>query len=133
MHCATPRRTFSSRHLAWIFLVAVLATGLVTSAWEISPGEISLIPCLVHSLTGLECPGCGITRACTAAGQGQFGVALQNHPMVLGLLLLALLFALVPAAVQSTWNRIPRWSRAIIISLALAAVLGTWITRLASG
>ena len=38
---------------------------------------------LVHSFTGLPCPGCGMTRALAAFSQGDFTAALGLNPFVL--------------------------------------------------
>ena len=42
--------------------------------------------CLFHRLTGLNCPGCGMTRATHAALHGHLGTALRCNP--LGMVLL---------------------------------------------
>lgn len=42
-----------------------------------------LAPCLFHELTGLYCPGCGGTRAVKYLLQGQLGLSVQYHPLVL--------------------------------------------------
>lgn len=41
------------------------------------------IPCVLHKLTGLYCPGCGGTRAVEALLQGRFLHSLWYHPLVL--------------------------------------------------
>jgi hypothetical protein len=52
--------------------------------------------CPLHHVTGLPCPGCGMSRAIAAVSQGQLGTALGLNPfvvfvwpMVVGLALLA--------------------------------------------
>ncbi len=39
--------------------------------------------CGLHALTGLPCPGCGMTRAIAAVSQGDFAVALGANPFVI--------------------------------------------------
>ena len=51
------------------------------------------LPCPFHALTGLECPGCGVTRMCLALLRLDFAAAWAANP---GLLLLSpLILALV--------------------------------------
>lgn len=46
-------------------------------------GRIAHLPsiCPFHSLTGLPCPGCGLTRAFVCLGHGQFSQSLHWHPI----------------------------------------------------
>ncbi len=37
--------------------------------------------CLVHRVTGIACPGCGLTRAAAALVQGRFAESVRWHPM----------------------------------------------------
>ncbi len=39
------------------------------------------IGCIIKLLTGIPCPGCGITRAILLGLQGEIGFALQFHPL----------------------------------------------------
>ena len=60
----------------WIcFLSACLAA--LPVLWFVDPEQASWMPkCMVHTLTGLQCPGCGITRATHALLHGEFMRAL---------------------------------------------------------
>ena len=44
------------------------------------------IPCIFHTLTGLHCPGCGITRMFVALGRLDFAAAWDANALVLLLL-----------------------------------------------
>lgn len=62
----------------------VLLLGLAYALWGSVTGL--WLPCPFHALTGLECPGCGVTRMCLALLRLDFAGAWAANP---GLLLLA--------------------------------------------
>jgi len=73
---------------------AVLGAGAVV--FFFNPSTHGFFPaCLFHQLTGLNCPGCGGTRALYALLHGQFSIALKDN---------ALFVLSLPAlAVWSAW------------------------------
>ena len=40
------------------------------------------LPCILNSLTGLSCPGCGLTRAIVAISRGDFLTALSLNCLI---------------------------------------------------
>ena len=44
------------------------------------------IPCVIHLITGLECPGCGMTRALVLVSQLDWSAAWRMNAMVFPLL-----------------------------------------------
>lgn len=50
-------------------------------------------PCVFHKLTGLNCPGCGTTRALHQLLHGHIGAAFRLNPMLFALLVTALFAA----------------------------------------
>ncbi|MGI6199877.1 MAG: DUF2752 domain-containing protein [Christensenellales bacterium] len=67
-----------------IFFIAC-ALLLPLAAWALyraDPRERAFIPCLLHSLTGLYCPGCGTTRAVYLLLHGDFLGALRMNPIL---------------------------------------------------
>src|SRR5580700_9259192 len=66
------------------------AAGLVACLYTLAvipPTETSFYPrCLSHSLTGLNCPGCGTTRALHALLNGRIVQALAYNPLAFMLL-----------------------------------------------
>ena len=44
------------------------------------------IPCIIYTLTGIYCPGCGITRMFTSLLSGNFGEAFRYNLLVMLLL-----------------------------------------------
>jgi hypothetical protein len=64
------------RRLLLCVPAAVLAAAtLLPAGWE-SPVPL----CVVKGITGLDCPGCGMTRAFLFIGHGHFAAAAAMHP-----------------------------------------------------
>jgi hypothetical protein len=67
------------------FAVAVLgvtAIGVGAMVFLFNPSTHGFYPvCLFHSLTGLNCPGCGMTRALYALLHGDFRLALKDNAL----------------------------------------------------
>lgn len=59
-----------------------------------------MIPCPIYLVTGLYCPGCGVSRMCLALLEGDLTGAWQANP--------ALLLALVPLAALVVWMALTR-------------------------
>ena len=57
-----------------------LAAGLGYAAWVRATGLG--VPCPFHMLTGLYCPGCGITRCISALLQGNWQAALRSNAAI---------------------------------------------------
>jgi hypothetical protein len=90
------------------FLLVRLGPG-----WPFWPG------CLFHRTTGLECPGCGMTRAAHALLTGDLARAFRCNPLGVVLLPLALLGCALELA---------GWVRARPLPWRLHfGVVGTWI------
>jgi hypothetical protein len=63
--------------LAFLILGPAIFIALPTSFFE---GGHSL--CLVKNLSGFECPGCGLTRACSALIHGDVVAAIQFNGLI---------------------------------------------------
>lgn len=89
------------RHaVLWVSLAAFLLL-----AWSLTGTS-----CTLRSITGLPCPGCGLTRALIAVLRGDLAAALQLHPLfwLAPPVLAAVLYCLVynPALLSAHWTRI---------------------------
>jgi hypothetical protein len=78
--------------LCIVLVVAVVLPAGTTLLYAVPPGESGLYPrCVFHLLTGLHCPGCGLTRCLHALLHGQWLQALAyNGLAVVALPLVAL-------------------------------------------
>ena len=72
-------------------------------------------PCAFHALTGLQCPGCGGTRALHQLLHGNFGNAVRLNPMLFVLLGLSPLVIVRPSILTKAW-----------MAWTLAAVMLAW-------
>ncbi len=98
-----------------LILAAGMACALAGLFWLANYG-VGAVPlrCVLHEVTGLHCPGCGMTRATHAALQGDFPRAFRFNPLGVILLPIALL-ALVPSVWRWVYGKPPlperRWGR----------------------
>jgi len=104
-------------------LAASALSGLLHLAgYSLLPALPGRVLCPFRALTGLPCPGCGITNAFLALGRLDFAGAYARNPLVFPL---AALMALYLA------GRIPRAVRSgKVLNLALLGVLVFWGNRL---
>ena len=80
------------------------------------------VGCPIKYLTGISCPGCGMTRACLSALRLDFSAALYYHPLWMALPPFAV------ACVLLRWRRKPRALRALVFGGA-ALMLAVWVWR----
>ncbi len=92
----------------WGVLTLTLAASLLLPPPG-SDGRIAHLPsfCPFFLLTGLPCPGCGLTRAFVCLGHGRWGEAWHWHP--LGLPLYALCLLLWLRGGFHAWRGVALW------------------------
>lgn len=82
--------------VVFIACFCILAGALILGPADFTTNQLELgrfsIPqvCMLRSLTGLPCPGCGLSRSIVAAMHGDIGMSLTYHR--LGLLTLVYIF-----------------------------------------
>jgi hypothetical protein len=91
MKAAPPKIAPSGTRLPAIILTIVALT-IAATVFLFNPATHSFYPvCQFHRLTGLNCPGCGMTRAVYALLHGDFMMALRDNALfVVALGMLAL-------------------------------------------
>ena len=83
---------------------------------------IALVKCPIKFLTGISCPGCGMTRAVCCVLLGDFKMALHYHPLV---------FLLIPAAVTYLFRkRLPKKVLYVLCSAAVVLMVVVYFIRL---
>ena len=116
---------------------ALVASGLLASAFVLPARRpLPLDLCVLHRLTGLPCPTCGLSRSVCLFARGEWGASLVMHPaggLAFG--------ALVIAAAWLTWEAVTDrdLERALRIRLTRALLgvggglsLAVWVLRLAA-
>lgn len=72
-----------SRRIIWTTVLIAGAVALVFFYGLVDPATSPFVPrCLFHTLTGLECPGCGSQRAIHALLRGDFSAAWGYNALV---------------------------------------------------
>jgi hypothetical protein len=81
--------------------------------------------CVFHSVTGLDCPGCGSTRAVHALLHGEIGTAFRLNPFLflVGLMLLCM----VPSLMRGEYPRF--LAKPWFGWLSVVVTIGWWIVR----
>jgi uncharacterized protein DUF2752 len=112
---------------------AGLLAFLVLHFW-VPPEGARFIICPFRRMTGVPCPGCGLTRAFAHLAKGEWAAALRDHPLA-PLVALELLGAWLVWGLAET----DRWRLAIasrvdrIVLWNGGALLVVWFGRIATG
>jgi hypothetical protein len=140
-HAAPGRRFGASGALA--LGLPIVAAGV--AAWDPARhGGPTLCP--IRALTGVPCPGCGLTRATGALLRGRWGDAIDLHPLILlaalqlaivwGLVVLAFARGALPRPVGQhvrVARRPPAWVMPAVLALNAIAFVSVWAVRLSIG
>jgi hypothetical protein len=102
----------------------LLAAGLGYALWVRLTGLA--LPCPFRAVTGLLCPGCGVTRLCLALLRGDWAAAWQANPILLLLLpvLAVLLIRTALRYVREGGAIGPKWERGLV--WAMVGLLAAW-------
>ena len=102
-------------------VVGVAFVGVVL-LWFFDPSQGGFFPpCPLFKVTGLQCPGCGTTRALHALVHGDVAAAVRWNPFTMGLVPLVLLKAVTPP--------LPRWALAPLAVLFFSCGVGFGVWR----
>ena len=115
--------------------VLVIAVGLVTASFllpEHRPLPFEL--CMLHRLTGLDCPTCGLTRSVCLFARGEWRASLSMHPaggLVFSSLAVACPWIVGEAAANRDLGSTAK-RRLVALAFVVGAALSVlvWIARL---
>ena len=118
--------------------LAIVATGIIVlgcMAWQLrehGPGGVPILPgCHFRKWTGLDCPGCGMTRAAAAALNGHVVEAFKFNPLGIILLPIAVI-GLMPGIFNWVARKPVAWRlrpSPIVTWLILSSIILFWIVR----
>lgn len=123
---ATTSKARARNLLAWAGLA--LAAGLAYAFFTAATGLA--VPCPFHAVTGLWCPGCGVTRMCLALLRLDPAAAWAANPgLLLAAPLLAFLFARMAwRYVKAGHGRPARWET-VLLWCVVAYLLAYGVAR----
>lgn len=128
------------RILWWATGLGLVAFFIACTYWDPSSAGGPDV-CLLHRVTGIACPGCGLTRAAAAFAKGQFAESWRWHPLFAVLAAESILFWLVQGvALRQERLQGSSGAGAALAKVAPGFALGTaflllfvWVVRFASG
>ena len=101
----------------------LVAITVVVVLYFFSPKDYSFYPrCLFHSLTGLDCPGCGSLRATHELLHGNFKAAFALNPLLVFLLPAMILVSIGHVRGQPSFGENKIWFWLVCGLLILFAV-----------
>lgn len=101
--------------------------GAIAVLYLFSPAQYPFYPrCIFHSLTGLDCPGCGSLRALHQLLHGNIAVAFWLNPLFVLLLSAAGLFLLRS---RHEKNHQPTFTSNVLLWLMLAGMISFAVLR----
>jgi hypothetical protein len=112
------------------FAPGVVAAVLLVATFTTVPARLPVSVCGFYNLTGLPCPGCGMTRGFVAMGHAQFGRAWRVNPLAPPFFLLLLCYLVWFAARRTRPAvRLRLWlsrHRRSLYAMILCIVAASW-------
>ncbi len=116
----------------WVAMGGLVLACAAFALHQRGPSGLGWLPgCTFHHLTGLNCPGCGMTRAAHAALHGEIATAFRFNPVGMVLLPLAFLGIAIEIAGWIRGKPLPfRLNVGIRGAWAIVwIVIGFWVLR----
>jgi len=124
----------SDRRAHWNIFLSSLLVVLFFAFWPVTRETLFQVPhfCLIETLTGQPCPGCGMLRSLGAFFNGDVASAWAFHPagpVVASLLLMQILFRGWLLASRHGHAALAGRSSRIVNRLGLFALFGGWLLK----
>jgi hypothetical protein len=111
--------------LAFVTALALVTLAHALLGFDAGRLEGWLPGCLFRTVTGIACPGCGMTHALLALSQLRLAESFAAHPAAIPLVLAAALALVRPVALRPQ-------QRTLLSAVAVVALLSLWAWRLPS-
>lgn len=125
---------FGASWRPWVLAgLAALGGLFLFRVWEPAPGRQNTI-CPLRRVSGLPCPGCGMSRAFAHLAKGEWAAAASDHLLAYGVaaeLGLAWL-AWGAALARRRPVRLPGWTGRVALA-HLAVLVAFWLGRVSTG
>ncbi len=101
----------------------LLAVGIAYGVFYIKTGIG--IPCIFNKITGLKCPGCGVTHMCVALMKGDIPEAMQSNVVLFFIspLLLYILIGYACRYIKTGRMWLPKWQTVALYIMIAALVI----------
>ena len=107
-------------HISAFVGIAIYMTLAITLDWG----------CPIRRITGVPCPGCGVTRATLSLLQLDFAKALRLNPAVFFVYPYLFFLIHIQTKIFAGWKK---WVKALILALGAGLFLVIWLVRLLNG
>lgn len=82
----------------------------------------SFIPCIFHKITGLYCPGCGVTRMLISIFKLEFYQAFRYNPYLFILLIITIAYQIIKLITYKLLTKKIKLNRCIYIMLLITTI-----------
>lgn len=123
---ANKRSPLTARRLRWLALIFAGVAVVFLIYFFLNPFTSSFAPkCIIRSLTGYDCPGCGSQRLIHALAHGDFRGAWDANPFIICITPLLILWIWIDAD-PSTYPRASRFVSSPAFIITLLIIIGCW-------
>ena len=111
-------------------LKETLVCGAILAAYYVFTQLTGLsLPCVFYEVTGLKCPGCGMTAMCVHAAHFRFGEAFRANPLMFCLAPMLCLMLLLKIFFDPKWLDIKSKTYKTAAWVVLGVVMIYWVMR----